>query len=354
MLQAQSETIWSTCTEISTVSFRFKIPKTLPFAASASASDARLQELCPTMAMGRLYRHGPDGQPYMQPLILYRLSASVRPKGEGPHCPRVGISRLISIMPTTNRPPPMYINLSEPEYTLYAISKVRKHFYGHCKGYFEFFAGEPQPLNIRGCDARLSTCIFLKTLFKQGKGVSQTTIEPYNWSFTIRTRLQRRIFYATKTMACEPTVRDARMKPEIALRTEVLQSEEREYTELTWRNDHVSPNGTIAVADDKNCPWTVVVPIILTTDRGLLPSFFSATAALRYSVLLDVHISRPWLSHATLEVPVQVFALSQNSSHSAVSSTNHSENGASSGQASEEDDGDEALTRPPEYRYWAL
>ncbi|KAH7109601.1 hypothetical protein B0J11DRAFT_512771 [Dendryphion nanum] len=351
-LQAHSEDAWLAWPDIRTISFKFNIPELLPVATNASALDAKLQELRPTMAMGRLHHHGPYGEPYMQPLIMYRLSASVRRKGQMPPCQRVTISRLISIMPTTNRPPPMYIDTLQPEYKLHAISKLRKHFYSHCKGSFELVAEEPRPLNTQDCNARSSTCIYLRVLFRPDEHVSHTAVEPYNWSFTVRTRLQRRIFYTTKSMTHEPTIGDAKSKPELAFRTEVLQSEEREYTELTWRNDHVSPNGTITGADNKKYPWVVMIPVVLTADRNLLPSFLGATAALRYSVLLNVRIARPWLSHATLEVPVQVFAMSQGSSQSTVLSINHFANWASfgNGQEFEEDDSDEPLSPPPDYR----
>ncbi|KAF2703355.1 hypothetical protein K504DRAFT_451851 [Pleomassaria siparia CBS 279.74] len=340
--------------ETRTVSFKFKIPKTLPVAASVPDLDPRPQELHPSVAVGHVHRDGTDS--YMQPLIMYRLVASIRTKGMEPERPRVGIVRKIKIMPTTHRPPPVYLSTFEQEYSLEATSKLRKHFYGHSEGLLEFAAEEPEPIDISSHDPRSSTRIVLRASFRPDKAVSRGTIEPYNWTFSVRTRLQRRVFYATEPLTREPTLKIFRTSSYIGLRTEILQTEEREYTELTWRNDHTSSNGTIVMRDENECPWLVTIPVVLTSNHNLIPSFSSATAALRYSVILDIRSSRPWSSHATLELPLQVFSRSRASSEHRPSSGDdfHSHISHMTDEECEENVIEELMTRPPEYRRWAF
>ncbi|KAF2799208.1 hypothetical protein K505DRAFT_413816 [Melanomma pulvis-pyrius CBS 109.77] len=336
------------------IPFKFDIPNRLPVASDAAGLDPRLRELCPSMTAGRLYEQGANRKPYMQPMIFYRLSASARPEGREPQRPRVGVAREITIMPTTESLPPTYTSAFKKEYRLQATSKIRKHFFGRSQGSLEIAAEEPQPINMLKPYPRSNTVINLKASFEQGENVLEHTVEPYYWTFQIRTRLQRRLFYSTKPFNQAPTLADAQSKSYIRLQTQVLQSEEREYMELPWRNGHVLPNGTIISTDRKASRWTVMIPVVFTTDHSLIPSFFSETVALRYSVLLNVRILGSVSAHSTLEIPLQVIRFSPSLSKDSIPlSSLNSFQLLSVDDERGVDSCSEPTRRPPKYRRWA-
>lgn len=273
--------------------------------ASNVNSDPRLSQLCPSMSAGAPHEQDGTGSLFMQPIIFYRLSVSVSTKGQEPQLPRRCVARGITIMPTTTARPPTYTNAFEKEFRLQGKTRVRNHFYGRSKGILELFAEEPQPLNILDPGPRPSTIVSLKISFSPRASVAGRASQPYNWPFLVRTRLRRRVFYATELLDKEPTLRDVGKKS-IGMSEQYIQSEERRYSHLSWRVDHISSNGKIVAGGDKPLPWTATIPVVITAQRALTPSFLTSTAALRFSIVFQVSIAGLWISHARLEIPVQV------------------------------------------------
>lgn len=310
--------------------FRFKIAERLPMAEDGS--DPRLRELYPSMCLGALHWQPLTGKVSMQPYVLYTLTARVRVKTTGLQDSQPSTTRAIAIMPRVPARPPIYTGAFPEEYSLRSVARVRTHLCGRRIGTLELSADEPQPINLMDSSPRSSTIVVLRLSFEPARKVLGHAIEPYTWGFRIRTRLQRRVFYTTRSFDEEPTLVDARRKQYVGLHTHVLQSEEREYLELPWRIGHTAPNGTILSANEQLSSWLLMIPIMFTTKKSLIPSCLTAAVAVRYSVLLDVRVIGPWTLPAPLEIPLQVTRDSQRTGED-------SENGCS-----------EATEPPPDYR----
>lgn len=275
------------------------IPSGTPYPANLT------RELYPSMRLGRVYFEKVTGKVFAQPFIMYKLSASIRTK-HTPYEHQPDLSRQIKIIPTAICPPPTDISAFTDEYVPEARFKIRNLPLSQSVGSVELRAEEPQALCLPETFSKTTTTVSLKLLFQPADISTGSQVAPYRWKFKIRSRLQRRTFWATKPSDKIPTILDSRRSSLLGMRTIILHTATSKYGNITWRNNHTSACGTIVTAEETTDPWVATIQVPITADHNLVPSFFSPTAWLRYSVLLDVHISGTWFSHATLAIPVQV------------------------------------------------
>lgn len=241
----------------------------------------------------------------MQPLIFYRLLATVKSKSRplqscAPQC-----EREIIVMPLQAVSPPLYVDAFQDEYTFTATAKVRRHFYSRSIGRLQLSAEEAPQVNILASSTYASTNVPVKILFgaSQGKALR---VEPYNWTWVVRSQLRTRIFYSSRDFEHEPSIEDARMSEHISMHTCASPAETREYTGRSWRMSRISDSGTILNSDPEQLPWLTHLEAVVSVPRSCIPCFFSARAALRYSIILNIRVSGQASATATLELPVQV------------------------------------------------
>lgn len=251
-------------------------------------------------------------------------------------------------MPTTAAPPPVDTTSFEGEYVRVARANLRNSFYSRSFGSLAFSADEPQVIRLPEQFSQSQTTVFLRISFQHIRTEVKLKTIPYDWKFEVSSRLQRRVFCATHPLARMPTIADASGSSKIGLRTEILSAEKQRYEHLAWRNNHTTPHGTILLSDNKAASWITTIPIKVSADSSLFPSFFCATCSLRYSILLDIRVVGAWSSHSSLAVPVQIVSparkmIQLERDNERISGTQLAESpGGDLGAAQE--------SRPPEYR----
>ncbi|KAF2095393.1 hypothetical protein NA57DRAFT_59407 [Rhizodiscina lignyota] len=297
-----SPTDAATKTEIQ-LPFSFVIPRRL--ISARPVSDLRFLRLHPTVKMGCSFDDYPTKSRYMQPLVFYHLLATIRQKEEGRFPPLPQCEREAIIMPTQAPDPPLYAESYGREYKLQSRVKLRRHLYNRPCGSLELSASEPLSLNLLVAAPRASTTVPIKVSFTP-KHSATSDIVPYDWTLVVKSYVRMRVFYSAKCLDREPTLTDVAAKRHIALSTRLTAAEAREYSSLSWRVDRRSPFDAPGDADKKQLPWLAKLQAMVTAPKTLPPSFLSQTAALRYSIVLEVTVANMQMSAAVLELPVQV------------------------------------------------
>jgi hypothetical protein len=222
----------------------------------------------------------------MQPLITYRLSASVpskEPYEQQPYC-----ERTITVMPTKVSDPPIYIGAYPREFTLAASSKLRKGVCSSAIGTIHVAAGEPMPIDLAVSTPRACTYVPV-TLSFQPHTSSTRCIDPGSWKVIAKSRVRRRIFYSTHVLDHEPTLECLEDNRHLAMRSGFSTEETRCYTDLPWGG----------------CSTRLYVAVSMS--KSFTPSFLTPLAAVRYSVLLKFSVVGMRSKAATVEVPLQVY-----------------------------------------------
>lgn len=292
-----------------TIPFAFQIPSAVPVetVGSISHQDQASNVLYPSAKIGRTYFDSANDKIFAQPFITYTLSARIR-SGTTARPFRHCISRPIKVMPTTPQPPPIDTTSFGDEYVQVAKMNLRNTFFGRSFGFLLLSAEEPQAITLPEQFSQSYTTVDLRIIFQHtAAGVKLKTLPlPCAWEFEVGIRLQRRVFCAAHPLARMPTIADANGCSKIGLRTEVLSAEKQRHAHFAWRNNHTTPHGTILLSENKAASWITTLPIKVSGDSSLIPSFFCATCSLRYAVLLDIRVVGAWSSHSSLAIPVQI------------------------------------------------
>lgn len=334
---------------VRTIPFAFQIPRTIPAetVGSNSYQDQTSHVLYPSAKIGRTYFDSANDKIFAQPFITYTLSASIRRRTTTRpfrHC----ISRPIKVIPTTSQPPPIDTTSFEGEYVRVAKANLRSTFFGRSFGSLVLSAEEPQAISLPEQFSQSHTTVFLRIAFQHTTtGVKLKTL-PCAWKFEVSLRLQRRVFCATHPLARMPTIADANGRSKIGLRTEVLSAEKQRYEHLAWRNNHTTPHGTIALSENKAASWITTIPIKVSADSSLSPSFFCATCSLRYAILLHIRVVGAWSSHSSLAVPLQIIYPARKISR--LQGDNEGNSGTQLAASLGGDLGASQELQPPEYR----
>lgn len=241
---------------------------------------------------------------FTQPLIFYRLAATVKSKDASQQKPADLCTREITVMPTQAPKPPLYIEMLKDECTLSAAFKVRRNLCGRSIGQIQLSAEEPAPFNLLSSSPRASTSIAIKVLFSPTPS-NAFGVEPYNWTWVVKSHLRTRVTYGTEDFHEEPTAEFLRKHPLVRLRTHTTAPETREYCDTSWRMDRLSQQGTIA-STQAQLPWLTRLQAVVSVPKTLTPSFSSPRADLKYCVVLKVAVLGMAYTAGTLEIPVQL------------------------------------------------
>lgn len=320
------------------------------------------------MKFGCPYDDYPTKSRYMQPLIFYRLTAMALCKSHGSTVTALQCERETVIMPTHTPDPPLYAESFKREYRLQSCVNLRRHLCKRSFANLELSASEPTPLNLLIDTPRASTTVPIKVSVTS-KRCRSSDMDPYNWTLVVRSYLQMRMFYSTKPFECEPTIADTGAYKQTMLRVWTTKSETREYSNLSWRMDRLSQSPTPANLEQMSLPWIAKMQAMVSAPKTLPPSFLCQTAALRYSIVIEVIVAGMRMSDAVIEVPVQMvrdptgirgatgrISLSAFSAASGTSDASETlDSSSSTGQGLEDDSEEEVgviLDAPPKYRRW--
>ena len=283
--------------------FSFVIPKELLW--DAPVADSRFLRLCPTVKLGCTFEQYPSKARYMQPLIYYRLVATAYATDDNQRTKLPQCEREIAIQPTQSADPPIYAELFKKEYRLHCSVRLRRHLYHRSSGELELSASEPSPFNLCVTAPRSSTTVSVKLSFVPKRSMEPVLV-PYDWTFLVKSFLRMRVFYSTRPLESEPTMADVGFRKQVFVHERSTTAEVREYSNLSWRMDRLSKPDEQDDIHHEMLPWTAKLPVSINAPKTLPPTFLTLSAALRYSIVLQVTVVGMQLSSAEIEVPVQM------------------------------------------------
>lgn len=279
--------------------FEFTVPENLISPRSDVAPE--YLSLLPTVEEGSLYVEPTTGHKFMQPLVLYSLTASLSHTRSGKS---YQVSQKISIMPTVSASPPLQIENFPHEYQMTCSKTLRKRLWTGAIGKLTVSAAEPPSLDISTHSPRATTTASVKLLFTPTKATAPIT-PPYDWSVTVRYFLQIMTFTTTRPFTQVPTQDRAKKNSLCNLASKTTLPEMRECETLSWRVHRISSTGTI-IPDVPMNPWTSTLLVPVNTSRALLPTFLSPLAALRYALVLQISIADLCHGRLCLRIPIQI------------------------------------------------
>ena len=285
------------------VPFAFTIPTEL--ISSRSDVSPEYLNLLPTVKEGQSYYGLATKQEYMQPRVMYVLTAVSTKVGTGIGPARkYRTKREVNVMPSIPASPPLQIEHFPQEYKMICVKTLKRHMWNRPLGKLTTSAAEPQALNISTSAPRASTVAPVKILF-QPCGAHSTAATPYEWKLTVKSHLKVRTFYSTKPFTQIPTKESVNMDSLAEMTTSCTHPEIRQCDTLSWRLHRLSSTGIIA-SDTLTIPWTTTLMVPVNASKSLIPTFLNPLSARRYVLVMDITIEEMHHDALVLEVPVQV------------------------------------------------
>ena len=332
--------------KLHSLQFKLTIPHQL--LPNGPTVDTRFLELYPSTQLEMLSHSWPTSVHNMQLSIAYRLVASVG-LGELQQSSPLDVSscqRVIRIVPSKTEDPPLNPDFYPKEFILNSIAKVRRHLWSPQMARLHVSAEEPRPIDLVVVTPRAYTSIPVLLSFTNVRG----PVEPWRWTFVVKSRIRLRAFYSIKQLEHEPTLDDVK-GAKVFLRTEVVEQKAQHFKALDWTRSR--PEINKVATDDMAGQQLWITDLCVTVDspKQVTPSFLTLLAALRYSVELDISILGFVQSHAKLEVPLKIYQslVRQPGETSSLSTSGFSSSSMDSTVCSREDIS--SLEVLPPYRY---
>lgn len=261
--------------------------------------------LLPTVKEGQSYYGLATKQEYMQPRIMYAITAvSTKFAGATRSATKCRTKREINVMPSIPASPPLQIEHFPHEYRTTCVKTLRRRMWNRPIGKLSISAEEPKALNISTSAPRASTVASVKLLF-QPCGAHTPAAAPYEWRLTVKSHLKVRTFYSTKQYTQIPTRESVKSEPLAEMTSSCTQPEIRQCDTLSWRLHRLSSAGTIA-SDTLAIPWTTTLIVPVNAPKSLNPTFLNPLSARRYVLVLHITIEEIHHDVIVLEVPIQV------------------------------------------------
>lgn len=283
--------------------FKFTIPTEL--ISSRSDVSQEYLNLLPTVKEGQSYYGLATKQLYMQPRIMYVITAlSTRFAGDMSSATKCRTKREITVMPSIPASPPLQIEHFPHEYKTICVKNLKRRMWNRPIGKLTISAVEPKALNISTSALRASTVASVRLLF-QPCGAHTPAATPYEWRLTVKSHLKVRTFYSTKQFTHIPTMESVKLDPLAEMTSSCTLPEIRQCDTLSWRLHRLSSAGTIA-SDALATPWTTTLIVPVSASKSLIPTFLSPLSARRYVLVLHITIEEIHHDAIVLEIPVQV------------------------------------------------
>ena len=285
--------------------FAFTIPNEL--ISSRSDVNPEYLNLLPTVKEGQRYYGLATKQDYMQPRIMYVVTAvSTKLAGDLSSATLCRTKREITVMPSIPASPPLQIEHFPREYKTTCIKTLKRRMWNRPLGKLTVSAAEPKALNISTPAPWASTISSVKLLF-QLCGAQTPAARPYEWKFTVKSHLKLRTFYSTKPFTQVPTKESFKSEPLAEVTSSCTLSEIRQCNTLPWRLHRLSSAGTIA-SDTLAIPWTTTLIVPVNASKSSIPTFLNPLSARRYVLVLSITIEEIHHDAMVLEVPLQVIS----------------------------------------------
>jgi len=271
--------------------------------------NPRFLQLYPSARLGAIHVSYSTSKQFLQPLIFYRLVATITEGTADPQCPfgKWKCEREVMINPVRPPDPPLYIEAYPNEFRLQSGITLKRYLCGHSIGKLDFLAEEPNPINLLVPTPRASTFIPIEISWTPN-GFTPSHIQPHNWTFVVRSRVRLHIFHSTKALQQEPTLDDVKKLSHLGMHVETTTEEVRYYRGLVWKIDQPLENG-IAVDSDHihRSSLRTKLHAAINVPKRFLPTFLAPTIVLRYSIVLKFSLFGLRQTPASIVVPVQLY-----------------------------------------------
>lgn len=204
----------------------------------------------------------------------------------------------INIFDCSEIAPPLDIEDFTPEYNVCQESLLRKYIFQKL-GRMAIGAKQPPALIFSKPGELAATKVLLNvtlhTIQEHFAGCAQDVLEAsINW------RLQSSTFVCMHMPNAIPTIRQVTTSPSMG---HIVKASSTHHLKMRWSN-WVRKNP----AGSEYTEWTASYPVLLPVESTstLPPTFFLPYLSRRYSILLEISISGPCRSRATLKLPVQI------------------------------------------------
>lgn len=198
--------------------------------------------------------------------------------------------------------PPLCLGDFGSEYVARQETVIRKNLFQKL-GLMSIEAAQPDPF-VFGCAGDSEATKMLLQVSVHKTHAPFEVAEPGTFEAAITWKLQSSTFISMETMDRQPTIRQTACSSSMA---HLVNASQGHRLKMIW-SDWKRSNPPDPVCNGTNTQWTAVHPIWLSVQSScvLAPTFSLPYISRRYSILLDVAVSGPGRSHATLKIPVQL------------------------------------------------
>ncbi|KFY02610.1 hypothetical protein V490_00445, partial [Pseudogymnoascus sp. VKM F-3557] len=247
---------------------------------------------------------------FAQPSIAYYLRATVRLNtSSGAGSKTVDTSLPVIITPYTQEYPPTEITDFPTEFNEQETKVLRRYLMGRGLGAMTASTREPPPLtyDIQSTHACTEASVKLEL-------ESESSSEIYhilqNLTFKICPLIRIKTFYSLQPFPKLPSQGLLSLRGVMRLRDEMIKLDRKDVRGVSWKyifqQSNQAPETQPTIATLPVGKWTAHLPVPITADTRLLPTFCTSVVARLYAIIIQVKVSGVRMDSFNLEVPVQV------------------------------------------------
>src|ERR1700753_4058208 len=108
------------------------------------------------------------------------------------------------------------------------------HALGRSRGQLSVEASLPRAFNLSTSEPRMTSVIPVRIRFFPQDDIA-SKVEPYYWTFSVKSKLQLRSLCSVQKLLEEPTPSEVKSSSFISSHSQTITSEKRYYENLVWR-----------------------------------------------------------------------------------------------------------------------
>lgn len=207
-------------------------------------------------------------------------------------------SRGVDIFPSSTIAPPLFIENSGTEYTMSQKSSLKRAFLQRV-GSMIVHCPQPEPFVYSETDDCATTKVLLQVKLSIADGILQGS-HPGILSATVDWKLRSSTIVSMQEQSTSSMPRQLRSS---ALSANIGKDGSMHDLKMLWSSWTKLPSST-----PKRSEWTSVQPMLLSCPSvsSMPPTFTLPKISHRYTLILNINVSEPYRSKASLRVPIQV------------------------------------------------